>query len=448
MVPAEKILEEARKNDVDIIGLSGLITPSLDEMVHVAKELKREEFKQPLMIGGATTSRMHTAVKIEPKYDEPVIHVLDASRSVSVTGNLMSDTLRNNFVKGKKDEYVKLRDRHENRSNRKTYLPLEKARANATKIEWDQSDIKKPDTLGIRVFDDYPLGEARNYIDWGPFFIAWQMKGKFPDVLEDKKYGEEARKLFDDANQLLDMIIDQNLLKSNAVIGTFPANAVGDDIEVYTDASREEVSAVFHTVRQQAQKRKGQPNKALADFVAPKKSGIADYIGGFAVTAGIGTDKLVQKFKDDHDDYNAILVKALGDRLAEAMAELMHEKIRKKYWGYAPDEDYSNDDLVREQYTGIRPAPGYPAQPDHSEKLILFDLLGVEDSTEIYLTENLAMMPASSVSGLFFAHPESTYFSAGNLTKEQIEDYAHRKNAPVQEVEKWLTANLNYEREE
>ena len=445
MVPADKILEEARKNEVDIIGLSGLITPSLDEMVHVAKELKREEFKQPLLIGGATTSRMHTAVKVEPQYDQPVVHVLDASRSVSVTGNLVSQTLRDEFVKKKKNEYLKLRKQHESRSRRKTYLSLQEARNNAMAIDWEASDIKKPNEMGIRVFDDYDLAEVRNYIDWGPFFIAWQMKGKFPAVLEDDKYGEEARKLFDDANELLDTIINQNLLKANAVIGTFPANAVGDDIEVYTDASREKVRTVFHTVRQQAQKRRGQPNKALADFIAPKESGIKDYIGGFAVTAGIGTEELVQHFKDDHDDYNAILAKALADRLAEGMAELMHEKIRKEYWGYAPEEDFTNDDLIREEYTGIRPAPGYPAQPDHSEKPILFDLLGVEDSTEIYLTDNLAMMPASSVSGLYFAHPESTYFSAGKLSKDQIEDYARRKGASVEEIEKWLTANLNYE---
>src|SRR5699024_1683499 len=338
MVPADKIMEEARKNEVDIIGLSGLITPSLDEMVHVAEELKREKFDQPLLIGGATTSRMHTAVKIEPKYDKPVVHVLDASRSVSVTGNLVSQTLRDEFVKKKQQEYLELRDQHQNRSRKKTYLPLEKARANATQIDWKGSDIQKPNKIGVRAFDDYDLAEVRNYIDWGPFFIAWQMKGRFPAVLEDEKYGEEARKLFDDANQLLDTIIDQNLLRANAIIGTFPANAIGDDIEVYTDASRKEVRTVFHTVRQQAQKRKGQPNKALADFVAPKSSGIEDYIGGFAVTAGIGTDELVQHFKDDHDDYNAILAKALADRLAEGMAELMHEKIRKEYWGYAPDE--------------------------------------------------------------------------------------------------------------
>ncbi len=444
MVPAEKILEEARENKVDIIGLSGLITPSLDEMVHVAKELKREEFQQPLMIGGATTSRMHTAVKIEQQYDQPVVHVLDASRSVSVTGNLVSKTLREEFVKKKKQEYLKLRNQHESRSRKKNYLSLKDARANKTDIDWPAACIKQPARLGPQVFKDYPLEELRNYIDWGPFFIAWQMKGKFPDVLEDEKYGEEARKLYDDANALLDRIIRQKLVKANAVIGIFPANAVGDDIEVYTDESRNKVRTTLHTLRQQSEKRPGQPNKALADFVAPKEAGMADYVGGFAVTAGIGVPELVKEFEDDHDDYNAILTKALADRLAEAMAELMHEKIRKQYWGYAPDEDFSNNDLIREKYTGIRPAPGYPAQPDHTEKPILFDLLGVQETTGIELTENLAMTPASSVSGLYFAHPESDYFNVGNITKDQIEDYARRKGMSVEKAEKWLSSNLGY----
>src|SRR5699024_7724597 len=307
---------------VDIIGLSGLITPSLDEMVHVAKELKREKFTQPLLIGGATTSRMHTAVKIEPNYDQPVIHVLDASRSVSVTGNLVSKTLRDEFVKTKENEYLKLRSQHEKRSNRKTYLSLDDARKNAAQLSFNSTHIKKPNQLGQQVFDDYALEEIRKYIDWGPFFIAWQMKGKFPDVLEDEKYGNEARKLFDEANQLLDKIIDQKLLKARAVLGLYPANSVGDDIELYRNENRSEVLATFHTLRQQAQKRRGQPNKAISDFVAPKKSGIADYMGGFAVTCGIGTVDLVKKFEADHDDYNAILTKALGDRMAEAFTEL------------------------------------------------------------------------------------------------------------------------------
>lgn len=447
MVPAEKILEEARSQNVDVIGLSGLITPSLDEMVHVAKELKREDFKQPLMIGGATTSRLHTAVKIEPMYNQPVVHVLDASRSVSVTGNLVSKTLRDAFVKDMAEEYKELREQHEGRSSRRTYLSLEEARANKTQIDWEDAPIAKPQKPGIHYFEDYPLSELRNYIDWGPFFITWQMPGRFPQVLEDEKYGEEAQKLYDEANKLLDRIVKEQLLHANGVIGLFPANSVGDDIEIYTDESRSEVRTVLHTIRQQSEKRRGQPNKALADFVAPKKSGKIDYVGGFAVTAGLGAEKLVQQFEDEHDDYHAILTKALADRLAEAFAELMHEKVRKEYWGYAPDENFTNDELIREQYTGIRPAPGYPAQPDHTEKDILFDLLNVQEKTGIELTESYAMMPPASVSGLYFAHPDSTYFNVGNLKKDQIEDYARRKGMSVEEIERWLQSNLEYEPE-
>ncbi|MDX1639611.1 MAG: vitamin B12 dependent-methionine synthase activation domain-containing protein, partial [Balneolaceae bacterium] len=421
--------------------------PSLDEMVHVAKELKREKFKQPLLIGGATTSRIHTAVKIDPTYDQPVIHVLDASRSVSVTGNLVSSTLRDDFVDDIREEYQRLRDQHEGRSRRKTYLPIEEARENRTQINWKNSPVFKPEKTGIHVFEDYPLSEIRNYIDWGPFFITWQMPGKFPQILEDEKYGEEATKLYEEANRLLDRIVKEHLLQANGVIGLFPANSVGDDIEVYTDEKREKVQAVLHTLRQQAEKRRGQPNKALADYVAPKETGIADYIGGFAVTAGLGSDKLVRQFEEEHDDYHAILSKALADRLAEAFAELLHEKVRKEYWGYSPDEQLSNEQLIREEYTGIRPAAGYPAQPDHTEKTILFDLLKVEDNTGIRLTENLAMTPPASVSGLYFAHPKSTYFNVGDLKKDQIKDYAKRKGMTVEEVERWLHPNLNYEPE-
>jgi len=445
MVPADKILNEAQKNNVDIIGLSGLITPSLDEMVHVAKELKREHFKQPLLIGGATTSRMHTAVKIEPKYDQPVVHVLDASRSVSVTSNLVSKTLRDEFVKKKKQEYLKLRKQHEGRSRRKTYLSLEEARDNAMQINWSSADIVKPNQLGNQVYDNYPLEDIRNYIDWAPFFIAWQMKGKFPDVLEDEKYGEEAQKLYDDANRLLDKIVDQQLLRARAVLGLYPANAVGDDVELYTDDSRDNVLTTFHMLRQQSKKRRGQPNKSLADFVAPKESGIDDYMGGFAVTTGIGAPELVKKFEDDHDDYNAILTKALADRLAEAFTELLHEKVRKKIWGYAPDEDLTNKELIKEQYEGIRPAPGYPAQPDHTEKRILFNLLDAESKAGITLTESFAMHPAASVSGIYFANRESTYFNVGKFEKDQIRDYAKRKGMSVEEVERWLGPNLNYD---
>ncbi|MDX1636889.1 MAG: methionine synthase, partial [Balneolaceae bacterium] len=448
MVPAEKILEEAKSNNVDLIGLSGLITPSLDEMVHVAKELKREKFTQPLMIGGATTSRLHTAVKIEPNYDQPVVHVLDASRSVSVAGNLVSKTLRDEFVQETADEYEQLRRQHEGRSSRKTYLSLEEARQNKMQIDWKNSPVVKPRNPGLHVFRDYPLSELRNYIDWGPFFITWQMPGRFPAILEDDTYGEEARKLYDDARRLLDRIVKQQLLQANGVMGLFPANSVGhDDIEIYSDDTRTEVQTVLHTLRQQAQKRRGEPNKALADFVAPKKSGLRDYVGGFAVTAGLGADKLVKQYEDQHDDYHAILTKALADRLAEAFAELMHEKVRKEYWGYAPDENFSNEELIREKYTGIRPAPGYPAQPDHTEKDILFELLQVPENACITLTESKAMTPAASVSGLYFAHPESTYFNVGNLKRDQIENYAERKGMAVGEVERWLQSNLAYDPE-
>lgn len=444
MVPADRILQEAREQNVDIIGLSGLITPSLDEMVHVAKELKREKFEQPLLIGGATTSRTHTAVKIEPMYDQPVVHVLDASRSVSVTGNLVSKTLRDGFVEDKKKEYKQVREQHSGRSRRKSYLSIDEARENRSKIDWDKSKIVKPELIGTRIFENYSLAEIRNYIDWGPFFIAWEMKGKFPDVLEDETYGEEARKLYEDANRLLDKIVKEKLLSARAVIGIYPANSVGDDIELYTDDNRNEVLTTFHTLRQQAKKRKGQANKALADFVAPKETGIHDYLGGFTVTAGIGAPELVKQFEKDHDDYKAILTKALADRLAEAFTELLHERVRKHYWGYAPDENYSNRDLIRESYTGIRPAPGYPAQPDHTEKRILFDLLDTENATGVKLTEHYAMHPAASVSGLYFSHPQSDYFNVGNLEKDQIEDYAGRKGMSVEEIERWLAPNLNY----
>ena len=447
MVPADKILKEARENNVDIIGLSGLITPSLDEMVHVAKELKREQFTQPLLIGGATTSRMHTAVKIEPMYDQPVIHVLDASRSVSVTGNLISKTLKKEFVGEKEQEYQKLREQHESRSRGKSYLSIEEARANKTDIEWDASEITQPKKPGVHQFKNYPLEEIRNYIDWGPFFIAWQMKGRFPEILEDEKYGEEARKLYEDANRLLDRIVKEKLLRAHGVIGLFPANAEGDDIEVYEDEERDRPVTIFHTLRQQAKKRSGQPNKALADYIAPKETGIADYIGGFAVTAGEGSAKLVKEFEDQQDDYNAILTKALADRLAEAFAEMLHERVRKEFWGYAPDEQFSNEELIRERYRGIRPAPGYPAQPDHTEKDLLFDLIGVQESTGIELTEHYAMQPPASVSGLYFAHPESSYFNVGDIGKDQVEDYARRKGMSVKEVERWLSSNLNYNTE-
>ncbi|NBC25511.1 MAG: methionine synthase [Bacteroidetes bacterium] len=445
MNPAEKILAAAKEHNVDIIGLSGLITPSLDEMVNVANEMKREKFTLPLMIGGATTSRMHTAVKIAPSYDHPVIHVLDASRSVTVVNRLVSKTLKNGFVEEISTEYEDLRKQYKSRGKKKKYLPIEKARANKTEIDWKKTSIVAPKKPGLTRVQNMDLSVLRNYIDWTPFFIAWEMKGRYPDILDDEKAGVEARKLFNDANELLDKVINGKFLTAHGVAGLFPANAVGDDIEVYSDESRADVIARFHSLRQQSKKRAGQPNKALADYVAPKDSGIVDYIGGFAVTTGHGTLDLVEQFEKDHDDYNAILVKAISDRLAEAFAEYLHEKVRTELWGYSDEEKLSNKELIREMYDGIRPAPGYPAQPDHTEKEILFELMDVPDATGITLTDHLAMDPASSVSGLYFAHPEAKYFNLGDIKRDQVEDYARRKGITIQKVEEWLGPNLAYE---
>lgn len=445
MNSSDKILTAAKEHKVDVIGLSGLITPSLDEMVHVAQEMEREGFRVPLLIGGATTSRIHTAVKIAPNYSQPTIHVLDASRSVPVVSNLVSDTLRVNYEKGVAEEYQKLREQHANRGNRKKYLSLEDAQNNRTPIEWREKDISIPKQTGVITFDDFPLEEIRKYIDWTPFFITWQLGGKYPAIFNDEKVGTEARKVYEDANSLLDDIVAAKILKAKAVCGIFPANAVGDDIELYTDESRSEILHTFHTLRQQSQKRKGQPNKALSDFIAPKASGLPDYIGGFAVTTGIGIEKILEKFEQQNDDYNSIMVKAVADRLAEAFAELMHQKIRKDLWAYAPDEQLPNEDLIKEEYRGIRPAPGYPAQPDHTEKETLFKLLDVEKNTGISLTESFAMYPASSVSGLYFAHPESEYFSLGKIQKDQVEDYARRKGMDFKVMEKWLSSNIAYD---
>jgi 5-methyltetrahydrofolate--homocysteine methyltransferase len=444
MVPGDKILKEAREQKVDVIGLSGLITPSLDEMVHVAEEMKRQEFDLPLLIGGATTSRLHTAVKIAPGYNKPVIHVLDASRSVTVVSNLMANGRREEFLDSIAQEYSELREKYSSRKGKKKMLPLEKARENHTKIDWNKAKVTAPSNPGVHRVDEMPLEKLKEYIDWSPFFIAWEMKGKYPAIFEDDKFGAEARKLFDDANRLLDRIISEKLITAKGVYGLFPANAAGDDIEIYTDESRKEVMTILHTLRQQSQKRGGEPNKALSDYVAPKESGIADYVGGFAVTAGIGVRDLVKKFENDHDDYQSIMVKALADRLAEAFAEFLHEKIRKEDWGYSPDEDFTNEELIQEKYTGIRPAAGYPAQPDHTEKRILFDLLDTEANTGITLTENYAMDPAASVSGLYFAHPDAKYFNVGKISKDQVADYAGRKGMPVEEMEKWLSPILNY----
>jgi 5-methyltetrahydrofolate--homocysteine methyltransferase len=445
MVPADKILETARREQVDIIGLSGLITPSLDEMVHVAKEMERQGFNLPLLIGGATTSKIHTAVKIAPNYSGPVVHVLDASRSVPVAQSLVTPEQKDEFVAQIKAEYEALRDAHFKKRVSRKYVSLAEARENRTPIEWNAKDIYKPKKLGISVLEDISLAELRNYIDWTPFFQTWQLAGRYPNILHDEVVGEEAQRLFRDANRLLDRIIAEKWLTAKAVFGLFPANAVGDDIEVYSDETRSCVLTVFHTLRQQHEKGAERANRALADYIAPKSTGMIDYIGGFAVTAGIGIEELVRVFESAHDDYNSIMAKALADRLAEALAEMLHKKVRTEYWGYAPDEQTNNDDLIEEKYQGIRPAPGYPACPDHTEKRILFDLLEVEKHTGIMLTENFAMYPAASVSGLYFAHPEAVYFGLGKIGKDQVADYAQRKGMSVEEVERWLAPNLNYD---
>ncbi|MFQ5708161.1 MAG: methionine synthase [bacterium] len=444
MVPCERILQTAQEQKVDVIGLSGLITPSLDEMVHNAKEMQRLGFNLPLLIGGATTSRIHTAVKIEPHYAGATVHVLDASRSVAVVSSLVSAESQAPFVQKVRREYEKIRADHIRKRQARTYLTLQKARLNRLKIDWRKAEITVPKKLGVTVLRDYPLAEIRNYIDWTPFFITWELKGSFPAILDDPKLGEEARKLFEDANRLLDQVVAEKLLTANGVLGLFPANAVGDDIELYGDDRRQQVLAVLHTLRQQAQKTGGHPNLALADYVAPKETGVKDYLGAFAVTAGLGIETVVAKFEKEHDDYNSIMIKALADRLAEAFAELLHEMVRKETWGYAADENLSNEALIKERYCGIRPAPGYPACPDHTEKRTLFDLLEVEKNAGLSLTESFAMYPAASVCGLYFAHPQAKYFPLGRIGKDQVEDYSRRKALGVEEVEKWLRQNLSY----
>ena len=445
MVSCEKILETARNEKVDVIGLSGLITPSLDEMVHVAKEMEREGFNIPLLIGGATTSKVHTAVKIEQHYKHgQTIHVLDASRSVPVVGNLLGDN-KNKFEDGIKTEYINLREHHLKNKVQKPYLTYEEAKKNKLKIDFKEEDIIKPNFTGIKVFEDYPLDEIAEYIDWTPFFRTWELAGKYPEILEDKLVGESARNLFKDAKELLDKIIKEKWLQAKAVIGIWNANAIGDDVEIYTDETRKEVKKIFHTLRQQGQKSTSVPNIALSDFIAPKETGLNDYIGGFAVTAGIGIEKWIKKFNDDNDDYNKIMLQALGDRLAEAIAELMHKKVRMEFWGYSKDEKLGTDELIKEKYTGIRPAPGYPACPDHTEKWTLFELLDAEKNTGIKLTESIAMYPASSVSGMYYAHPKSRYFGLGKIGKDQAEDYSKRKDMTMKEIERWLSPVLNYE---
>ncbi|MGV3553591.1 methionine synthase [Rhizobium sp.] len=445
MVPATKILETAKAENVDIIGLSGLITPSLDEMVHVASEMERQGFDIPLLIGGATTSRVHTAVKIHPRYDAgQAIYVTDASRAVGVVGSLLSAEMKPGYVETVKAEYRKVADSHHKAEAAKQRVSLASARANAHRIDWSGYQPPKPGFLGTKVFQSWDLAELARYIDWTPFFQTWELKGRYPAILEDEKQGAAARQLFDDAQAMLKQIIDEKWFAPKAVIGFWPANAVGDDIRLFTDDSRTEERATFFTLRQQLSKRDGKANVALSDFVAPLSSGKADYIGGFVVTAGIEEVAIAERFERANDDYSSILVKALADRFAEAFAERMHEAVRRDYWGYGAGESFAPDELIGEPYQGIRPAPGYPAQPDHTEKVTLFRLLDAEKSAGVTLTESYAMWPGSSVSGLYLSHPESYYFGVAKVERDQVEDYAARKGMAVNEVERWLGPVLNY----
>jgi 5-methyltetrahydrofolate--homocysteine methyltransferase len=444
MVPSDKILSTAVEENADIIGLSGLITPSLDEMVHIASEMKRMKLKIPLLIGGATTSRIHTAVKIAPEFDGTTIHVLDASKSVSVASSLLNKESRDEFSSRIKSEYEELKTSHENRQQNKDYVSIEDARNNRLKLDWSNYNVAEPKKIGIQTLRDYSLSEIRNYIDWTPFFITWEMKGKYPAILNDEKFGSEARKLLRDANDLLDKVVTDNLLTANAVFGLFPANSHEDDILIYNSNKRTESLGYLHTLRQQTKRAGKTPNLALSDFVAPADSGINDYVGMFAITTGLGCDELAKEYENNHDDYNAIMLKAIADRLAEAFAELLHEKVRRKYWGYSANESFSNEELIKEKYDGIRPAPGYPAQPDHTEKETIWKILDVEEQTGISLTESLAMNPAASVCGLYFAHPKSKYFTTGKLQKDQIVDYSARKGMKLEIIEKWLSPVIDY----
>ncbi|HMR66449.1 MAG TPA: vitamin B12 dependent-methionine synthase activation domain-containing protein, partial [Anaerolineae bacterium] len=445
MVPAEKILETARREQVDVIGLSGLITPSLDEMVHVAGEMERLGFETPLLIGGATTSRIHTAVKIAPAYRGATTHVLDASRSVGVMEKLLNPNTREAFMRQVKEEYTQLAEHHRQKQSSRPLLDLATARARRFQCDWwNEAKVTQPSFTGVKVFDDINLGALAERIDWSPFFHAWEMRGVYPQILNDPLKGKEATRLFEDGQTLLRDLITHSRLTARAVIGLFPANSVGDDIILYTDESRSKVLTTFHTLRQQSDKGANRPCYALADFIAPLESGVLDYLGCFAVTAGLGVDEWVARYEADHDDYSAIMVKALADRLAEALAEFMHEQVRKVYWGYAPTEDFSNEELIKEKYRGIRPAPGYPACPDHTEKGTLFDLLDVPASINLHLTETYAMHPTAAVSGFYFAHPEATYFTVGKILRDQVEDYAARKGLTVEAVERWLRPNLGY----
>ena len=449
MVPAAKILETAKREKVDMIGLSGLITPSLDEMCFVAAEMEREGFSCPLLIGGATTSKVHTAVKINPNYNRgQTVYVLDASRAVGVVSKLLSDTEKTAFVEGIQGEYTKVREAHIAHEARKQRITIEAARANRFKCDWEGSKPVRPSFLGARTFADYDLATLVPYIDWTPFCQTWELAGRYPQILTDNKVGAEAKKLFDDAQALLKRIVSEKWVRASAVVGFWPANSVGDDIEVYEDEQRKSRLQVLHTLRQQIARdpSRNRAHTALADFIAPKDSGIADYVGAFAVTAGLGEDEAIERHVKKTDDYNRIMAKALCDRLAEAFAEAMHEKVRRELWGYAKSERLSNDDLILEKYQGIRPAPGYPAQPDHTEKVAIWKLMDVHRATGIELTESFAMWPGASVSGLYFSHRDSHYFGVGKVERDQVEDYAARKGWAVEEAERWLAPVLNYDR--
>ncbi|KHO24411.1 methionine synthase [Mycolicibacterium setense] len=448
MVPAQKILDAAKEHDADIIGLSGLITPSLDEMVNFAVEMEREGLEIPLLIGGATTSRAHTAVKVAPRRSGPVVWVKDASRSVPVAAALLDDKQRPALLEATEKDYASLRERHAQK-NERPMLTLEKARANRTPIEWQGYTPPVPaQGVGVRDFHDYDLAELREYIDWQPFFNAWELKGRFPDILNNPASGETARKLYDDAQEMLDTLIKEKWLTANGIIGFFPANAVGDDIEVYTDESRTEVLTTLHNLRQQGEHRDGIPNRSLGDYIAPKHTGLSDYVGAFAVTAGLGSQDKIMEFKAALDDYSAILLESLADRLAEAFAERMHERVRKEFWGYQADEQLDNEALIGEKYRGIRPAPGYPACPEHTEKATLWTLMDVKERTGIELTDSMAMWPGAAVSGWYFSHPQSQYFVVGRIAQDQVADYAKRKGWTLKEAERWLAPNLGYNPED
>ncbi len=444
MVSCEKILERAKAEKADMIGLSGLITPSLDEMVHVAKEMERQGFKVPLLIGGATTSRAHTAVKIAPHYSEPVVHVLDASRAVPVTTTLLSDDGKSDFVIQHRADYEALRKAHA--APRQSVVSIQEARARRTPIEWKPEDLATPSFTGVHVLDNFPLATLREFIDWSPFFHTWGLKGIYPRIFDDERQGVEARKIFEDANKLLDIIIEKKLITARGVYGLFPANALGDDVALYTDESRTKVLDNLHFLRQQANREGSEPCRSLADFIAPKETGLPDSIGAFAVTSGIGLKELCDCYRAKNDDYNAIMAEAIADRLAEAFAECLHKRVRDE-WGYGLTENLTPEDFIHEKYRGIRPAPGYPACPDHTEKGTIWRLLDVEANTGMQITESFAMWPGSSVSGIYFAHPDSRYFSLGKIDRDQVADYHQRKGMTIAEVERWLGPNLNYDPE-